>query len=72
MLPNDNTPNVVDAGAVTLWLATIVNVLPSIAAILSIIWFAIRILESETVQKMLGINWRWIKQQETKNDVTKD
>jgi hypothetical protein len=49
-----------DIGAVTVWIASLAQILPSVAALLSIIWFAIRILESATVQQMLG-PYAWIK-----------
>ena len=35
-------------------IGTLTTILPPIAAALTIIWTAIRIYESETVQKMLG------------------
>lgn len=56
--------NYLDAGAVLLWIASLANFLPSIAALLSIIWLLIRIAESETVQQMLG-SWRWIRDKRT-------
>ena len=34
--------------------ATFIGVLPHIATLLSVIWFALRIYESDTVQKALG------------------
>ena len=61
---------IIDAGAVTVWIASFAQILPSIAALLSIIWFAIRIIESDTVQGLLG-DWGWIKK-ENKNGVAKD
>lgn len=66
-----NIHTTLDVGAVTLWVATFAQVLPSIAAVLSIIWFAIRIMESETVQSMLG-SWSWIKKETSSNGTTKD
>lgn len=36
-------------------IGTLMNVLPSIAAALSIIWSLVRIYETDTVQKFLGI-----------------
>lgn len=71
MIPtNDNSAtNVVDAGAATLWLAAAIDMAPSIAAVLSIIWFVIRIAESNTVQKMLG-KYSWMK--ETKDGPSTD
>lgn len=45
--------NVGDGFSGSLLLGSLLDVLPSIAAILSIIWFSIRIYESETVQRLL-------------------
>lgn len=59
--------NVLDGGAILLWIASLANFLPSIAALLSIIWFLIRIAESETVQQMLG-QYRWMKEKGKAND----
>lgn len=61
MTPQEPTAHYYDVGAVTIWLASFANMLPSIAALLSIIWFLIRIAESETVQSALG-KYRWIKE----------
>ena len=44
----------VDAVALTVAGMSWLQILPHIAAVLSIIWFLIRIYESDTVQKMLG------------------
>jgi len=46
--------NVVDAVSVGTVVATLAGVLPSIAAIFTICWTAIRIYETETVKKLLG------------------
>jgi hypothetical protein len=46
--------NVVDALSVGTVVATLAGILPSIAAIFTIVWTAIRIFETETVQKLLG------------------
>jgi hypothetical protein len=48
----DAVKNVVDALSLTLILGTLVDVLPSIAAVLSIIWSLIRISETETVRRL--------------------
>lgn len=44
----------IDALSVVTVLGTIVNVLPAIAAIFTIIWTAIRIYETDTVQRWMG------------------
>jgi len=46
--------HIVDAVSVGTVVATLAGVLPSIAAIFTICWTAIRIYETETVKKMLG------------------
>jgi chromate transport protein ChrA len=45
--------NVVDALSVGTVVATLAGILPSIAAIFTIVWTAIRIFETETVQKII-------------------
>lgn len=57
-----------DVTAATVGVATIANALPSIAAILSIVWFAVRIMESETAQQLLG-KWRWINKGDKNGEV---
>jgi len=44
----------IDALSVLTVLGTIVNMLPAVAAVFTIIWTAIRIYETETVQRLLG------------------
>ena len=46
--------HVVDALSIMTVLGTLVNILPAIAALLSIIWSVIRIYESKTVQGWIG------------------
>ncbi|MEK9917986.1 MAG: hypothetical protein VW496_01210 [Pelagibacteraceae bacterium] len=43
-----------DVFSISVIVGTLANWLPSIAAIISIIWGAIRIYETDTVQRMLG------------------
>lgn len=45
---------VVDVGAVGIAGTTLIGWLPHIASVLSIVWFAIRIYETRTVQRLLG------------------
>lgn len=45
----------IDTISVATAIGTITNLLPSIAAVLTIVWTGIRIYETETVQKFLGI-----------------
>jgi glycerol-3-phosphate acyltransferase PlsY len=49
----DNTKHVVDGLAIATTLGTLMEVLPSVSALLSIIWLAIRIWETDTVQKLV-------------------
>lgn len=44
----------VDLLSLAALLGSLVNLLPAVAAILTIIWTAIRIYETDTVQKLLG------------------
>jgi chromate transport protein ChrA len=67
-MTNEPSAHYLDLGAVTVWLASLAQILPSIAAMLSVIWFAIRILESQTVQQLLG-SYAWIR---SKNGPAKD
>ena len=46
--------HVVDALSILTVLGTLVEMLPAIAALLSIIWSLLRIYESKTVQRWLG------------------
>lgn len=62
---NNNGTNWMDAGALGVWIASLADILPAIAALFSIVWFALRIMESRTVQTLLG-RYAWIK--ETRHD----
>jgi len=44
----------IDALSVATVLGTIVNMLPAIAAVFTIVWTGIRIYETETVQRWMG------------------
>ena len=46
--------HVVDALSILTVLGTLVEILPAIAALLSIVWSLLRIYESKTVQRWLG------------------
>ena len=52
--PHDAAKHVVDALSIGTVVATLTGVLPSIAAIFTIIWTGIRIYETETVQGIIG------------------
>ena len=51
---HDTFKYAVDAASFFTVVGTIVSVLPAIAALFTIIWTAIRIYETKTVQKWLG------------------
>jgi hypothetical protein len=51
---HETTKHVVDALSILTVVGTLVEMLPSIAAIFTIVWTGIRIWETTTVQNMLG------------------
>jgi hypothetical protein len=51
---NEGTKHVLDGLSLITVLGTLMNWLPAVAALLSIIWTLLRIYESKTVQKLLG------------------
>lgn len=51
---DETTKYAIDALSVLTVFGTIVNMLPAIAAIFTIIWTGIRIYETETIQRLLG------------------
>lgn len=51
---HDTAKNITDALSVATVVGTLMNVLPAIAALFTIIWTAIRIYETDTVQKLIG------------------
>jgi hypothetical protein len=53
---SEPTKHVVDALSILTVLGTLMDYLPAVAALLSIIWSLIRIYESKTVQRWLGRN----------------
>jgi len=54
MMDNHETAkHVIDGAAASITVATVFGWLPTVAAVLTIIWTAIRIWETETVQKLL-------------------
>lgn len=56
--PFNNIPEgtrlAVDLLSLATLLGSLVNLLPAVAAVLTIIWTAIRIYETDTVQRLLG------------------
>ncbi len=51
---SDSTKHVVDALSIATVLGTLVEFLPSIAAVFTIIWTGIRIWETDTVKRLFG------------------
>jgi hypothetical protein len=51
---NEGTKHFLDGLSVVTVLGALVDVLPAVAALFTIIWTGIRIYETATVQKMLG------------------
>jgi hypothetical protein len=51
---NESSKHVLDGLSLLTVLGTLVDWLPAVAALLSIIWTLLRIYESKTVQKLLG------------------
>lgn len=51
---HDMTKSLLDAVSVVTVVGTIMDMLPAVAAIFTIIWTGIRIYETDTVQKLLG------------------
>jgi len=51
---SETTKNAVDAVSVVTVVGTLMEVLPAVAALATIIWTCIRIYETDTVQKLLG------------------
>jgi hypothetical protein len=51
---NEHTKHVIDWTSIGIAFGSLMQILPSIAATLSIVWTVIRIYETKTVQKWLG------------------
>jgi glycerol-3-phosphate acyltransferase PlsY len=52
----DATKHLIDGASIATAIGTMMQVLPAIAALFTIIWTTIRIYETKTVQKLLGKN----------------
>lgn len=50
----DATKHLIDTASIATAVGTMMQVLPAIAAVFTIIWTTIRIYETKTVQKLLG------------------
>ena len=51
---HETAKHVVDALSVATVVGTLVQLLPAVAALFTIVWTAIRIYETDTVQRLLG------------------
>ena len=51
---SESTKHIIDVASVATVLGTLVEMLPSVAALFTIIWTCIRIYETKTVQGLLG------------------
>ena len=50
----DATKHIIDTASIATAVGTMMQVLPAIAALFTIVWTCIRIYETKTVQKLLG------------------
>lgn len=50
----DATKHVIDGASIATAVGTMMQILPAIAALFTIIWTTIRIYETKTMQKLLG------------------
>jgi glycerol-3-phosphate acyltransferase PlsY len=50
----DATKHIIDGASIATAIGTMMQVLPAIAALFTIVWTLIRIYETKTVQKLLG------------------
>ena len=51
---SEPTKTLIDGLSLVTVIGTLMDMLPSVSALLSIVWVGIRIYETETVQRMLG------------------
>jgi hypothetical protein len=51
---HETAKHVADAASVVTVVGTLIEVLPAMAAIFTIVWTGIRIYETDTVQRLLG------------------
>lgn len=51
---SEGTKHLIDAASIATVLGTLVEMLPSVAALFTIVWTCIRIYETKTVQELLG------------------
>jgi hypothetical protein len=56
MSMQEGTKQVLDSVSIVTVVGTLADILPAVAALFTIVWTALRIWETETVQKFLGKN----------------
>jgi len=56
MSMQEGTKQVLDSVSIVTVVGTLADILPAIAALFTIVWTALRIWETDTVQKFLGKN----------------
>jgi len=52
----EGTKQVLDSVSIVTVVGTLADILPAVAALFTIVWTAVRIYETDTVQKFLGKN----------------
>ena len=50
----ESTKHVLDTASIATAVGTVMQILPAIAALFTIVWTLIRIYETKTIQKLLG------------------
>lgn len=61
---HETAKHVVDAISVVTVLGTIMEFLPAVAALFTIVWTAIRIYETRTVQQLLGFPVKYTRKED--------
>jgi hypothetical protein len=56
MSMQEGTKQVLDSVSIVTVVGTLADILPAVAALFTIVWTALRIWETDTVQKFLGKN----------------
>lgn len=54
MSMQEGTKQVLDSVSIVTVIGTLADILPAVAALFTIVWTAVRIYETDTVQKLLG------------------
>jgi len=54
MSMQEGTKQVLDSVSIVTVVGTLADILPAVAALFTIVWTAVRIYETDTIQKLLG------------------